>query len=266
MSETAEPEAKPAAHEPLAVVRRLYEAWNAGDVAGAAALLSPGVRWESFREARPVEGPQGLQATLAGGSSGGTWLMTAVTVELLVGVVDHVIAFTRRGGVQGAAEAQRLEVWTVRDGTVVHYRGYPLDEGLAVLRETTGSRRLEALCRGVLAFNRGDADGWVRLFDPEVEFESVERDVWRGHAGMRAYAERLGGLAPGQRLDDVEVLAEGVSALVISAVHHHLDASRGLPIAEPLNLVIAFEGDRARRVGEHATPEAALSAAAGRSG
>jgi ketosteroid isomerase-like protein len=260
MNGSADFEASPAAREPLKVVRRLYDAWNA--VADAAELLSPGVRWESFGASPPVQGPQGQQATLAGGSSGGTWTLSRVTVDLLVCVVDHVIVFSRRSGPHGEAAAERLEVWTLRDGKAVHYRGYPLEEGLAVLSQTTGSRRLEAVCRGVLAFNRGDMDGWVRLFEPDVEFVSAERDVRRGHAGMRAYAEELGALWPGQRLDDVQILAESTNALVITAVHHLHDANRGPWAAEPLNLVIAFAGDLARRVTGHATPAEALSAAA----
>jgi ketosteroid isomerase-like protein len=215
-------------------VRRLYEAWNAGDVASAAALLSPAVRWESFGTASPPDGPDGLRTTLAGG----TWMRSPVTIDLLVGVVDHVIAFTRRQG-----EVERLEVWTLHEGKAVHYRGFPLDEGLAVLSETTGSRRLEAVCRGVLDFNRGDVDGWLRLFDADVEFASAE----------------LGAPRPGQRLDDVQILAESPGALVLSAVSHTTHAA---PVAQPLNLVLAFEGERARRVTGHATPGEALSAAA----
>ena len=79
-------------------------------------VLSPAVRWESFGTSRPVDGPQGLQATPAGGSSGGTWMLSPVTVDLLVCVVDHVIAFSRRSSPHGEAEAERLEVWTLRDG------------------------------------------------------------------------------------------------------------------------------------------------------
>lgn len=55
-----------------------------------------------------------------------------------------------------------------------------------MLSQTTGSRRLDAICRGVLAFNRGDVDGCVQLFERDVEFMSAEHDVRRGHAGMRA--------------------------------------------------------------------------------
>lgn len=220
-----------AAHEPLALIRRLYDAWNAGDVATAAELLSPDVQWESFGGAAAA-GPNAMQATLAGGS-GGTWQLTAVAIDLLVGVLDHVIAFSRRTG----AEPERIEIWTLRDGRAVHYRGYPLDDGLAVLSATTRSRKLEVVSRAVLAFNRGDRAGWVDFFEGEG----------------REFAERLSG----QRLDDVKVLGETFEALVVSATYHHGESARA-----PVNLVITFAGDKARRAVVEATPEAAMASAA----
>ena len=260
MNGPAGSEASPSAREALDLVRRLYDAWNAGDVAGAAQLLSPAVRWETFGgPGGALSGREGLESTLAGASSGGTWQLSPVTVDALVRVVEHVIAFSRRRGPDG--ERERLEVWTLHGGAAVHYRGFPLEEGLAVLTETTGSRRLEAVCRAVLAFNRGDADGWIELFDPDVEFVTAEHEVWRGHAGMRAYTEGLAELWPGRRLDDVEILAETAPALVITAVQHLENPTRGLRVAEPLHLVIAFEGGRARRVSGHSTAEEALAAA-----
>jgi ketosteroid isomerase-like protein len=216
--------------EPLDLVRRLYDAWNAGDVAGAARLLSPEVRWENFGGAGAVTGREGLQTTLAGGSSGGTWQMSPMAVDVLVGVTEHVIAFTRRRGQGG--EVERVEVWTLRDGAAVHYRGFPLERGLDVLTETTGSRRLEAVCRGVLAFNRGEDEGWIERFDRET--------LW-----------------PLQRLDDVEILADTSAALVISVAERR---EAGNP-AGPQYLVIAFDGGRARRASGHATPDEALAAA-----
>jgi ketosteroid isomerase-like protein len=238
MNGPAGSEGSPTPQDPLTLVRHLYDAWNAGDVAGAARLLSPSVRWETFgAPGGALSGREGLQTTLAGASSGGTWHQSPVTIDVLVRVVEHVIAFSRRRGPDG--ENERLEVWTLHGGAAVHYRGFPLEEGLAVLTETTGSRRLEAVCRAVLAFNRGDADEWIELLDPGL----AER--WR----------------PGQRLDDVEILAESASTLVITAVQHLEDATRGHRVAEPLHLVIAFEGVRARRVSGHATAEEALAAA-----
>ena len=212
-----------AAQEPLSLIRRLYDAWNAGDVATAAEVLSADVRWDTFGGARAT--PNAMQQTLAGGS-GGTWKLTAVAIDLLVGIVDHVIAFSRRSG----AEPERIEIWTLRDGKAVHYRGYPLDDGLAVVSATTRSRKLEVACRALLAFNHGD----------------------RGD-DVRAFAEPL----PGRRIDDVSVLGETFESLVVSALHEHDEAT-----GTPVHLVITFAGEHVQRVVAHPTPEAALTAAA----
>jgi hypothetical protein len=218
------------AHEPLALIRRLYDAWNAGDVATAADVLSPEVRWDTFGAAKTA-GPNAMQATLAGGS-GGTWHLTAVTIDLLLGVGSHVLAFTRRSG----AAPERIEIWTLQHAKAVHYRGYPLDEGLAVLTETTGTRKLEVACRALLAFNRGDRSAWLRAFEGDA----------------RAFADRLAG----SRLDDVRVLGETFESLVIAADYHHGDT------VNPVHLVLSFGGDRVRRVVRHPTVDEALAAAA----
>ena len=216
-----------AAHEPLTLIRRLYDAWNSGDVATAAEVLAPDVRWDTYGAAKP----NAMQQTLAGGS-GGTWHLTAVAIDLLVAIESHVLAFSRRTG----AAPERIEIWTLDGGRAVHYRGFPLDEGLAVLSETTGSRKLELVCRAMLAFNRGDQAGWMRIFTGDG----------------RAFAKRL----EGTRLDDVEVLGETFESLVLSAAYHH-----GGQVT-PAHLVLTFAGERARRVEPHPTADAALAAAA----
>ena len=216
-----------AAHEPLTLIRRLYDAWNSGDVATAAEVLAPDVRWDTYGAAKP----NAMQQTLAGGS-GGTWHLTAVAIDLLVAIENHVLAFSRRTG----AAPERIEIWTLDGGRAVHYRGFPLDEGLAVLSETTGSRKLELVCRAMLAFNRGDQAGWMRIFTGDG----------------RAFAKRL----EGTRLDDVEVLGETFESLVLSAAYHH-----GGQVT-PAHLVLTFAGERARRVEPHPTADAALAAAA----
>ena len=151
---------------PLEIVSRLYEAWNAGSVAVAAQLLAPDVRWDNFGEARPSEGVAGMHATLAGPGTGGTMILSPVRVDLLVGAGNHVLGCARR-------ERERFEVWTVSDGKVTRYRGFPVEEGLEVVTETTGSGRLATLCRDLTAFNRGDGSGWPATV-AEAQFAQVD--------------------------------------------------------------------------------------------
>jgi hypothetical protein len=62
-------------------------------------------------------------------------------------------------------------------------------------------RRIKAVCRGVLAFDRGAIDGRAQLFEAVVEFVYVEHVVRRGHAGIVTRQETaFSGLA-----GDVEV-------------------------------------------------------------
>ena len=123
-------------------------------------------------------GCDGADPSNSGGSggSGGTWHLTAVSIDLLVGIEEHVLAFSRRSG----AAPERIEIWTLHGGRATHYRGYPLDEGLAVLSETTRSRKLELLCRAMLAFNRGDKAGWMRIFTGDGRAFDEDLLLWLG--------------------------------------------------------------------------------------
>jgi hypothetical protein len=210
---------------PLEIVNRLYEAWNAGSVALAAQLLAPDVRWDNFGEPRPVEGVEGLHATLAGQGGGGTMILSPVRVDLLVGAGHHVLGCARREDV--GDERERFEVWTVVEGRVTRYRGYPVEEGLEVVTESTGSGRLATLCRDVAAFNRRQAGGWPAM---------------------------VAGAGPGRRLDHIEVLADGPDRLVISAV-------RSPGAAVPLILLLAFEGNAVQRVAGYPSAAEALAVA-----
>jgi SnoaL-like protein len=209
---------------PLDTVRGLYDAWNAGSVARAAELLAPDIRWENFGEAH-VEGVDGLHATLAGPGSGGTMIISAVRVDLLMGAGHHVLSCVRRS--EAGGERERFEVWTVGEGRVIRYRGFPVKEGLQVLTDSAGSGRLTAVCRDVAAFNRRQTSGWPAT---------------------------VAGTGPDARLDDIEVMADSPGRLVVNAV-------RSPGPAEALNLVLEFDVDAVQRVSGYPTAEAALAAA-----
>ena len=242
---------------PLTVVRELYAAWGRGDFAAAAAKLDPAVRWESFKQgAKETNADSMLDQTVSSGS-GATFVFEAVDVELLAGTGDHAIAFASRGKPRPGKENERLEVWTVRGGRVVRFRGFPREEGLRTMAATTGLRRLETLCRGLAAYNRRDVEGWVRLFHRDARIILGPTDVWDGTEGVRRFVADQERLRPNARIDDVDVLGETHYGLVVSA---QLRAHDHFP--EPLHLVVSYGGDKVAWIAAHPTAEQARAAAA----
>jgi len=72
---------------------------------------------------------------------------------------------------------------------------------------------VESFKRGVEAWNGGDFDAWIDLFDPEVDWFTLV-EVYRGHAGARhAWEELRVTLQLTGRFDDVRDLGESVLAL-----------------------------------------------------
>ena len=243
---------------PLTVVRELYAAWGRGDFAAAAAKLDPAVKWESFKQGKPDSDPDAMLSTTVGGAgSGATFVFEAVDVELLAGAGDHAIAFASRGKPRPGKENERLEVWTVREGRVVRFRGFPREEGLRTLAATTGLRRLETLCRGLASYNRRDVEGWVKLFHREARIILGPTEVWDGRDGVRRFVDDQERMRPGARIDDVQVVGETHFGLVVSA---QITASEHFP--EPLHLVVSYGGDKVAWIAAHPTAEQARAAAA----
>jgi ketosteroid isomerase-like protein len=54
---------------------------------------------------------------------------------------------------------------------------------------------LETIQAGFDAFNRGDYDAWIAIYDEDVEFldlaETPDTGAYRGHAGARAWLAKL---------------------------------------------------------------------------
>ena len=223
--------------DPLADIRCLYDAWNAGNVARAAAAAGAGdhvgvVRRDAARAAEE-------EATLAGGS-GGTWRLVAGAIDLLVGVGHHVIAFSRRSVAPRAPRPRGFEVWTVRDGKA---------EALPRLPAGGGSRRAARDDRRRRARHRVPRFAGVQPRRP-----GGVRRLLRGR-GARAFAERLGG----SRLDDVRVFGRDLRVAGDLGGPLHPDEASG---GRPLHLVIGFADERARQVVPHPSPEAAVAAVA----
>ena len=114
--------------ENVEIVRRLYRAMNAYDVAGATELMNPDAEWisDSRIGERPVRGRKEVIRFFTDRAE--MFDELRIEPERLSATEDRVLAFLRVTGcgqASGAAfEIRIAHVWTVHDGVVMRGEGY----------------------------------------------------------------------------------------------------------------------------------------------
>jgi ketosteroid isomerase-like protein len=112
------------------------------------------------------------------------------------------------------------------------------------------------------AFNRGDVDAWVGLYDAEVVFEPQVAEMegaYVGHDGIRAFIATIGELYERfeVRLDDIRDLGERVLALG-SAIS--IGKGSGIEQDAPLAIVASFRRGRITHFKDYGDKVRALEA------
>jgi uncharacterized protein len=117
--------------ENVDIVRRAYEAFNAGDPETAIALLDPEVEWTlpaHFPDAETWSGRDRVTEGLAARAA--SWASLQIEVKELIDGGDRVVALVH---IRGRAALTGLDlggmgvdghVWTLRDGLVVAVKMY----------------------------------------------------------------------------------------------------------------------------------------------
>jgi ketosteroid isomerase-like protein len=114
--------------ENIEIVRRIYEAMNAGDVAGATELVHPDAEWipDSRVGEGPVRGRENVIRFFTDRAE--VFDQLDAEAERFWDKDDKVLVFVRvtgRGQASGADFEIRIgHLWTVRDGLVVRGEGY----------------------------------------------------------------------------------------------------------------------------------------------
>ena len=126
-------------------------------------------------------------------------------------------------------------------------------------------RDREAILRdAVAALNRGDLSVVPDLFHPDIEWKSpeewLERDVYRGHDGVR----EIGNLWL-QNFDDYRwdvVRTEFAGDTTVLLVHQRgRTKAHGVPVEQPLGFVFEWSGERIVRGATYNDWDEALAAA-----
>lgn len=116
----------------VSLVRALYDAFAAGDVAGVLGRMSPGIVWNEaenfpYADGNPYIGPEAVaQGVFARCIS--EWDGFAVHVDELLDAGDTIVALVRYRGVfkaTGRAQnTQAVHVWRVEGGRVSRFQQY----------------------------------------------------------------------------------------------------------------------------------------------
>ncbi|WP_326525327.1 nuclear transport factor 2 family protein [Sphingomonas sp.] len=114
----------------VAVVRRLYDAFGRGDVAGVLGAMHADIEWleaENFpyADGNRYRGPDAVAAGVFARCIG-EWDGFAVRMDELIDGDDTVVALGRYEGVNKATgirmNPQAVHIWTLRDGKIAGFR------------------------------------------------------------------------------------------------------------------------------------------------
>ncbi len=118
--------------ENVAVIRSLYDAFGAGDVAGVLGRMSKDIVWNEaenfpYADGNPYIGPEAVaQGVFA--RCGGEWDGFGVEIEDIIDGGDTVVALGRYTGTYKATgrsqRTQMVHVWRFEDGVITGFQQY----------------------------------------------------------------------------------------------------------------------------------------------
>jgi ketosteroid isomerase-like protein len=128
--------------ENVALVRAIYDAFAAGDVAGVVGRMNPDIEWNEaenfpYADNNPYRGPEAILSGVFA-RLGTEWDGFAALPEEYLDAGDTVVVLGRYRGTHGATgralDAQLVHVWRIEDGKVARFQQYT--DTLAAARAT----------------------------------------------------------------------------------------------------------------------------------
>jgi ketosteroid isomerase-like protein len=107
---------------------------------------------------------------------------------------------------------------------------------------------LETIRAGFDAFNRGDYDAWIAVYDEDVEFldlaETPDTGAFRGHAGARAWLAKLQE-AWGEGFQfEPRTITQGDDAVVVDTRAGGVGTGSGVPIEMTVYVVMRYRDQK----------------------
>ena len=107
---------------------------------------------------------------------------------------------------------------------------------------------LETIRAGFDAFNRGDYEAWIDLYDEDVEFldlaETPDTGAFRGHAGARAWLAKLQeAWGEGFRFEPRSI-TEGDGVVLVDSRAKGIGVGSGVPIEMTVHIVLRYRDQK----------------------
>jgi ketosteroid isomerase-like protein len=245
----------------VAVVRSLFETWNARDVDGFRQLHDPNVVVRA-PEGWPEPGPfVGRDAVLRQFEElRETWDadVTEPTSDFAEAGDRVAVRFIWRGVGHGPeSNIEVTSVFTVRNGRIF-YQEYFWDHSEALRTmglegQAASQENVELVLAATDAFNAGDLDRWSEFYAPDVEAFG-EVSVWPESSALHGRAEFLGFMTDVLnawtqfRLETVEVFAVDDDRVVWRGDMHGTGAASGLNTSTSITTVSTIRDGQIARV------------------
>jgi ketosteroid isomerase-like protein len=241
-----------------------YEALNRRDFDVLAEALDPDLEWRPgvvTPEGGAHRGVEGFRRFLD------SWLETfdafRITPELVVQCGDTaVVAAHQQGRGHGSGielEARVVHVWTIKNGTAVGWWApRSLDEALSSL----GDERPATALRGYEAFNRGDLDEAILLFDPEIVWHTYlvpgpGGGTYHGHDGVRELWSDARNVFGDFRNEPERLIGAGDRLVVLVRICGWGKES-GVAVEAKIAHLLTFRGDKVAQVDSYEDRDEAL--------
>ena len=255
-------------NENVDVLERGYQALSRGDLDTVLDTVDPEIEW------RP-----GAIAPEGGGVHRGvegyrrfieSWRESfddfQLDPELFVAKEDKIVAVARQRG-RGRESGITMDVsvvhlWTVREGKGIAWWGAStLDEALAALED----ERLGIVLRGYAAFNGGDLETAVELFDPEVVWHTwivpgPGGGTYHGHEGVRELWREAQNVFGDFRNEPERVIAS-VDRIVAFIRVCGRGKGSGAEVEARIAHLLTFRGDKVLRVDSYEDRDEAVRVA-----
>ena len=124
---------------------------------------------------------------------------------------------------------------------------------------------VEIVRRALEAYQREGLDGYLRYFDPEIEWSTtdtwIERATYRGHGGVRRYLGTMEAEFEDVRIEPVELIDAGGEQVVSSVRISGRGKGSGAPVELTLISIGSLRDGMVFRIRNYPDMAAALEAA-----